>query len=329
MLRPLLIPGTSLRVSEMALGVMNWGTSVAFDAALRLFDAYRAAGGNVLDTAHVYASWTKTPDGDNGLGSSEKMVGRLLKQRDGQRRQLVIISKGGHPSFAPEYIRPPAYLSPAVVRQDLQESLERLGLPMLDLYFLHRDDRRVPVAEIVDTLNELVAEGRTRYFGASNWSAARIAEANAYAATKGVMGFVASQPEYSLAVPRGGSKAGGAEPPDDLATRFLTAADLAWHNHTGFAAFCYSPTARGYFATAGAKAAAAFDHPDTRARLARAQELAPKKGATPNQIALAWLRGQKFPAVPILGPSNVDHLRDALGAADVRLTPEEARWLSE
>ena len=155
-----------------------------------------------------------------------------------------------------------------------------------------------------------------------------MAEANAYAAEKGVMGFVASQPEFSLAVPRTGSKAGAAEPRDDVATRFLTAADLAWHDQTGFPAFCYSPTARGYFATAGGKAAAAFDHPESRARLARAQELAVKKAATPNQIALAWLRAQKFPVVPILGPSSEDHLLNALGAADVHLTPDETRWLA-
>ncbi len=331
MLRQLLIAGTSLRVSEMALGVMNWGTSITLEGALRLFDVYRAAGGNVLDTAHLYACWTKTPAGENGLGASERMVGELLQQRDGERRRLVIISKGGHPSFAPDYVRPAAYLSPAVVWKDMEETLGRLGLPLVDLYFLHRDDRRVPVGEIVDLLNELVAEGQTRYFGASNWSAERIAEANDYALHKGTMGFVASQPEFSLAVPKGGVRDGawgGAAPADDLATRFLTAADLAWHEQTKFLAFCYSPTARGYFATGGAKAAQTYDHPETRARLARAQELAAKKGVTANQVALAWLRGQKFPAVPIVGPSSVEHLRDALGAAEVRLTEGEVRWLA-
>ena len=101
------------------------------------------------------------------------------------------------------------------------------------------------------------------------------------------MGFVASQPEFSLAVPKGGTKAGGAEPADDLATRFMTAADRAWHEKTGFPAFCYSPTARGYFATGGAKAAESFDAVETPARLARAQELARQKGCTANQIAPA------------------------------------------
>ncbi len=332
MLKQILIGGTSLRVSEMALGTMNWGSSVSLEQMFELYDVYRAAGGNVLDTAHLYACWQERPDGRNGLGASEEAVGHLLKNRDGNRRLLVIISKGGHPSFEPDYVRQSDYLSPALVRKDLGESLQRMGLPMIDLYYLHRDDRRLPVGEIVDLMNELVGQGKIRYFGASNWSAARIAEANAYAAKKGVMGFVASQPEYSLAVPTEGVKVGDVwaapEPADDLATRFMTAADIAGHNATGFPAFCYSPTARGYFATGGKKAEGAFDHPETRARLARSQELAAKKNTTPNQIALAWLLAQKFPAMPIVGPSTTEHLRDALGAVEVRLTQQEANWLA-
>ncbi len=333
MLKPLLIPGTSLRVSEMALGAMNWGSSVSFDQMFQLFDLYRTHGGNVLDTAHLYACWQNRPDGRNALGASEEAIGHLLQNREGNRRQLVIISKGGHPSFEPDYIRPANYLAPEVVRSDLTDSLARMGLAMIDLYFLHRDDRRIPVGEIVGMMNELVSEGRIRYFGASNWSCARIAEANAWAATNGAMGFVCSQPEFSLAVPTAGVSANNIwaapEPPDDLATRFLTLADLNWHNATGFPALFYSPTARGYFASAGTKAADAFNHPQTRARLARAQQLAAQKHATPNQIALAWLRAQRFLALPIVGPSATDHLRDALDAASVKLTPEETTWLAQ
>jgi aryl-alcohol dehydrogenase-like predicted oxidoreductase len=316
----------------MSLGTMNWGSSVSLDQMFQLFDLYRTRGGNTLDTAHLYACWQNRPDGRNALGASEEAIGHLLKNRGGNRRQLIIISKGGHPSFAPAYVRQPNYLDPALVRKDLSESLARMGLPMLDLYFLHRDDRRIPVGEIIDMLNELVAEGRIRYFGASNWSGARIAEANAYAAGKGTMGFVASQPEFSLAVPAAGvhdrDTWAAPEPADDLATRFLTIADLHWHRISGFPAFCYSPTARGYFASAGTKAADAFNHAETRARRARAQELAAKKNATPNQIALAWLRAQKFPAIPIVGPSTTDHLKDALDAAAIRLGDQETAWLA-
>jgi 1-deoxyxylulose-5-phosphate synthase len=327
MLRPLLITGTALRVSEIALGTMNWGTAVPHDQAARLFDAFRAAGGNVIDTAHVYACWAKTPTGENGLGASERTLGQILREREGNRRLLVIISKGGHPSWPPDYMRPPEYLSPTLVRNDLDESLQRLGTGLVDLYFLHRDDRRVPVGEIIDLLNELVAEGKTRYFGASNWSAARIAQANEYAARKGLMGFVASQLEFSLAVPTRGTKFGASEPADDLRTRFMTVADFVWHEKTGFPALCYSPTARGFFATGGANHAADFAHSESIARLARAQQLALQKHTTANQIALAWLRAQKFPAIPIVGPANPDHLADALAAANLHLTPDEVAWL--
>ena len=98
--RNLLIAGTSLRVWEMTLGTMNWGASVPFERALQLYDAYRTAGGNTLDTAHLYACWDKTPTGDNALGASEKAIGELLRQRP-ERRQLIIISKGGHPTVEP------------------------------------------------------------------------------------------------------------------------------------------------------------------------------------------------------------------------------------
>jgi aryl-alcohol dehydrogenase-like predicted oxidoreductase len=323
----LLIPGTSLRVSEFALGTMNWGTTVDHDDAARLFDAYRAAGGNLFDTAHVYACWAKTTAGENGLGASERTLGRILKERESSRRLLAIITKGGHPSWPPDYVRPADYLSPALVRQDIEESLERLGTGSIDIYFLHRDDRRVPVGEIMDVLNELIAEGKTRYVGASNWSAARLAQANEYAARKGLMGFVASQPEFSLAIPTRGTKNGGPDPASDQATRFLTPADLAWHEKTGFPVVAYSPTARGFFATGGTRNAEDFDHPESRARLARARELASQKGVTANQVALAWLRGQIFPVIPIVGPSVLEHLADALKAANLHLTPDEVAWL--
>src|SRR5262249_39230017 len=116
--------------------------------------------------------------------------------------------------------------------------------------------------------------------------------------------------------------------PDDLATRYVTPTDIAWHEKSGLPAFCYAPTARGYFATGGAKAMDEYDHAESRVRLARAQVMATRMGCTPNQIALAWLRAQKFPAVPIVGPSSVEHLQDALGAAEVRLTAEEVAALA-
>jgi aryl-alcohol dehydrogenase-like predicted oxidoreductase len=275
----------------------------------------------------LYASWEKAIGGGPGEGASERALGEVLRRR-GDRRQVIVITKGGHPTFAPSYMRPQRYLAPELVKRDLTQSLERMGLDMVDLYFLHRDDRRVPVGEIIDLLNELVGSGRIRYFGASNWSTKRIEEANQYAATRRsdgrptLMGFVANQPEFSLAVPN------APEPADDLAIRFMSSGDLAWHRKKGFAAFCYSPTARGYFATHGQAAAGSYDNPHTRGRLARAQELARRKNATANQIALAWLQAQDFPCMPILGTTKLEHLQDGLAAASLRLSDEEVGWLA-
>jgi aryl-alcohol dehydrogenase-like predicted oxidoreductase len=314
MMKHVLIPGTSLRVSEIALGAMPWGTRAPADAAAALYDAYRAAGGNVVDTAHIYAAWEP-----GGGGASERAVGEVLR-RHGDRRQVIVISKGGHPA-EPFYPRPDRYLAPETVRRDITESLDRLGLDMIDLYFLHRDDRRVPVGEIIDLLNEEVLAGRIRYFGASNWATDRLEAANRYADGGSYTGFVASQPEFNLARPNAPMHA------DDPALRWLSPADVAWHARTGLPAFCYSPAARGYFATAGQRGATAYDNDLSRARLARATGFAAHVGATVSQIALAYVLAQPFPAFPIVGTADPAHLRDALGAPRFRLTADQVRWL--
>lgn len=193
----------------------------------------------------------------------------------------------------------------------------------IDLYYLHRDDPRVPVGEILDALNAEIARGRVRHLGASNWSTARIAAANEHAKARGLRGFVASQPQWSLAHPN-------AEPPKaDPATRFLMEDDVRWHVAQQMAAIPYSSTARGYFATNGQAAKDAYDNSVSRARLERAQELASRLGCTPGQVALAYLMCQSFPVIPILGTLKVAHLEEDLAADQVRLTPEEVRWLRE
>lgn len=321
MLKKLLIPGTSLRVSEMALGTVYWGTRCDEKCVGALYDGYREAGGNVVDTAHIYAAWM-----EGGVGASERAMGQILKAR-GDRRQVVVVTKGGHPA-EPFYARPDRYLSPEVVRKDIRESLERLGVDTIDLYFVHRDDARVPVGEIIGMLNEAVAEGWIRYFGESNWRRERVEEANKYAAGLSSagqlnMGFVASQPEFSLAEPN------AAETGKDPATRFFRAGDIAWQARAGLPAFCYTPAAQGYFATGGKKGAKGYDNATSRARLARVGELAGRLGFTPGQIALAYVRHQPFPAIPILGTENVEHLREAMAAVAVPLTAEQVRWLAE
>lgn len=299
----------------MALGSGAFSPDLSPEAIDRFYDLFRQAGGSCFDTAHCYSFWLPA-----GAGCAERALGACI-HRHGDRKNVCVITKGGHPAVDPGYPRPDFYLAPEVLASDIADSLERLATETLDLFLLHRDDTRMPVGEIIDDLNTHIVAGRVRAIGASNWSIERIAAANAYAQARGLCGFVVSQPQFSLACPS------APRPTADPAMRYLDDADLAWHAQTGLPVVCYSPTANGYFASGGQRGRDAYENPTSRARLARAQQLADKLGATAHQIALAYLLGQDFPAIPILGTGNPTHLSAALQAAEIALTPAQVTWL--
>ena len=283
-----------------------------------LINLYRDTGGNFLDTAHCYAFWLPA-----GAGCSERALADYVR-RNG-KGDLVIGTKGGHPG-AGGYRNVEQWLSAGRIEADIDDSLGRLGLDVIDLFWLHRDETRRPVAEIVETLNGEVQRGRIRWLGASNWRPARIAEANAYAAAHGLQGFVASQPEWSLA--RKNTSNPDPKADDGAAMLFLEEADQEWHRRSRLPVIPYTSTAAGYFASGGERAKGAYDNPVTRTRLTEAQKLALELNATPGQIALAWLLHQPFPVVPILGTHHPEHLREDLGAANVRLSSGQVAALA-
>ena len=300
--------------SPFALGTSNWGTTLTGDALERLYATYRDAGGTHFDTAHVYACWL--PDGN---GASERTLGAIVR-RHGDRARVTIATKGGHPEFR-GYPRPADYLSPRQLDADVADSLERLGDGAIDLYFLHRDDPRVPVGEIVDALHEHVAAGRLKRLGVSNWTTTRLIEANAYARANGRTPFTASEPKLSLGVPK---------PSKDPTVPDFGDAELAWHAaNRDVEIWAYSSTANGYFATAGQRGAGGWGTDASIRRLARAQALATELGATPNQVALAWLLAQPYAIRPILGTQKVEHLADALDAATIALSADHVASLAE
>lgn len=313
------IPNTDLTVSGICYGVMHFGTGVRGSQVLDLYRQFREAGGTFFDTAHCYACWL--PGGD---GASERALGECLRTF-GDRHEVVIATKGGHFGIGTTYPRPDDCLTPEVIAADISDSLSRLGIETIDLYLLHRDDRRHPVGEIIDLLNAEIARGRVRYIGASNWSTDRLAEANAYAATHRLHGFVISSPQWNLARPN--------HPPIDwqggydTTTQMMSEADRGWHRDRGFPAMPWTPTAYGYFAGAAGRNAGSFDNPVSRERRERARQLAQELGGTPSQVALAYLQAQDFAVFPILGTMNREHLRDALAADRLRLTPEQRDWL--
>ena len=168
------VAGMEKPVSRLVLGCDNQPSG---KHAAVMFDNYFEYGGNTFDTAHIY-----------GGGKMEEYLGAWIKNRD-VREQVVVIGKGAHtPANQPER-----------VGEQLGISLERLQTDYVDLYFLHRDNEDVPVSEWMDVLNAEREAGRIKAFGASNWSLARVREANAYAAEKGLTPFAAVSNNFSLA----------------------------------------------------------------------------------------------------------------------------------
>lgn len=305
------IPGTDLAVSPLCQGLSQFGTRLAGEGAVRLLAGFLAAGGNFVDTAHCYSFWV--PGGD---GASERQLGEAVRQLD-CRAELVICTKGGHPAAEGGYPRPDRYLAPEVITRDLDESLERLGLDYVDLYLLHRDDPRVPVDEIVAALNAEIRRGRVRHIGASNWSVERLAAANEYAGVHQQRGFRVSQVQFSLARPKWPL---GPDP----TMRYLTDADRAWHEATRLPVMAYSASGGGYFAGRGEEG---YGTPANAARRERARALARQLGATPTQVALAYVRCQPFTVYPLVGTLDEGHLAEAWGSLELALTTEQVEWL--
>jgi aryl-alcohol dehydrogenase-like predicted oxidoreductase len=313
--------GSSVEPSSICLGTAGYATGVGRDAALAVMDAYLAAGGNFLDTAHVYGAWAP-----GGAGASEKTVGEWLRS-SGARERVLIATKGGHP---PLDQMDKCRLSRADLEQDLAESLERLGVQHVDLYWLHRDDPARPVRDILETLAALVGQGRIRAYGLSNWTVGRIEAMQACARDAGLPPPAASQVEFSLAEPpeRRRRRAG---------TEWCDEPTRRWHEAMGLPLCAYSAQAQGFFGESNAAWARggfqgeaprpAFDTPTNRLRLLQAISLAERKGCTPNQAALAYLLSQRWRVVPIISTSSVEHLKEAMAAAPLRLTPEECRAL--
>lgn len=296
------IPRTDLEVSALSLGSTGLGTDIHGDDTLRLLDEYMNLGGNFLDTAHCYACWIP-----GMTGSSERALGEWFKS-SGMRDRAVLSTKGGHP---PMDIYPHAehFLGYDSLREDLDESLERLGTDRVDLYYLHRDDGKTPVDEVIDALNQLP---EARYFGASNWSIERVRAANNYAAQAKKRGFVAVQNQWSLAVPCW-------KITDDPTVRFITNEDAIACAEMDVMVHAYSATSNGYFAQHN-DSGAFYGNVDLRYL---AQTVADRHGCSSTQVALAWLRQQPGTVIPILGTTKVERLKEGFGALQVDLTAED------
>ncbi len=309
------VPGVEKPISRLVQGtIMVREDDLPYSFAL--LDAALHAGITAFDTARHYG---------NG---NEVTVGRWVRER-GLRDQVVIIGKGAHQS--PERMR----VTPADIAADLDESLSKLGLDAIDLYLLHRDDPDVPVGPIVEALNSHLREGKIRAFGGSNWTHERIAEANAYAQEHGLVPFVASSPQFSLAAQidppwRGCISIGG---PDGAEAR-------RWYIDNQMAIFAWSSLAGGFLSggfdrdndgglpeEVAQRARRSYGSDANYERLDRARTLATELGVTVPQIALAYAVSQPLNLFAIAGGESDEEIAANAAAVAIRLPADTLKWL--
>jgi aryl-alcohol dehydrogenase-like predicted oxidoreductase len=314
------VPKTDLHASIIVLGTDYFGSTVSREESMQLMDNYLEAGGNMLDTAEVYASFV--PGGDH---QSETVIGEWLRDRR-VRDQVILSTKGAHPSLATMHV---PRMSKAEIQSDLDSSLQRLGVEQVDLYWLHRDAPGYPVEEILQSLESFRAGGKIRYAGCSNWTQARAEEARQAAQNLGIQGFIASQNMWSLAQPEVSQL--------DPTWAFIDESFAQWHIQHGLSAFPFISQAGGYFRRleqgtldqlpVDNRIRRMFDHQENRERFQRMQRLQQKMGLSVGQIVLGYLTNQPFPVFPLIGPKTLPDLQESLRSAGAKLSQDDLSYL--
>lgn len=293
-------------VSQIVLGTDVYGTDLPRADAFSLLDAYMAQGGNTLDTARMY-----------GKGVSEQTIGSWLKERK-CRSKVILSSKCAHPPVSDMTC---SRLSREEIESDVNESLQALGTDYIDILWLHRDDVQVPVSGIIDTLNGLVKQGKIRCFGGSNWTAARFAEANAYASATGQQGFSGSQLKWSVA-------ASSPDYVDDPTLVEMDGVQYDYYSSTHMPVFAYASQAKGFFQKYAAGGMAALSqkasqryYSEENVRVcSELQKLAAELSLPLSAVVIAALTSNTdFDTVCIVGCKNTEQLADTMTGADVSL----------
>lgn len=307
-----LLGNSGLRVSELSLGTMTfgeeWGWGSPKEESHKIYDAYREAGGNFIDTANLYTQ-----------GTSETFVGEFMR---GHREQMVVATKysnatpGTDPNIAGNHRKN--------MMQSVEASLKRLGTDYIDLYWLHIWDGLTPVDEVMRAFDDLVTQGKVLYAGVSDAPAWWVAQANTLAELRGWSKFAGLQIEYSLL--------------ERTVERELIPMAKAFH----LSVVAWSPLKGGvlsgkYRKSGGEDGRYSSDQMraflparERQERVIAALETISKQTGRPlAQVALAWLRYRDVAVIPIIGARKIAQLEDNLASVTLKLSPEQLSALDQ
>ncbi len=308
-----LLGNSGLRVSEAALGTMtfgeDWGWGSAKDEARRVYNAFREAGGNFIDTANLYTN-----------GTSESFLGEFM---EGHRQSVVMATK--YTNSAPGTDPNAAGNQRKNMMQAVEASLKRLRTDYIDLYWVHAWDQMTPVEEVMRGLDDLVRQGKVVYVGISDAPAWWIAQANTLAQLRGWSPFIGLQIEYSLIertverelIPMAKALNIGVTAWSPLANGVLTG---KYHGYG---------TSEESRMTGDMMKQFLPEQQRTERIVAAVKTVSDETGRSMARVALAWLRYRPVPVIPIIGARKLSQLQDNLASLDLTLSAEQLKKLDE
>jgi aryl-alcohol dehydrogenase-like predicted oxidoreductase len=302
------IGSSGIEVTPIALGgnVFDWTADEATSFAV--LDAFVDAGGMMIDTAEVYSAWVPGHKG----GESEALIGRWLKRDPAKRDKIVIATKAGYTNgLAPDTIGPAC-----------EGSLQRMGVETIDLYYQHKDDESVPLADSLGAYDRLVRDGKIRAIGLSNFGPERVGEAMEAASANGLTAPSALQPWYNLI-----DRAKYEGPLRDAAERAGLAVFPYYSLANGFLTGKYRSEDDASKSVRGGRTVAYLDERGRRV-LAALEDVAADAHAAMATVALAWLKAQPTIAAPIASATKVEQANELAAALNLELTPAQIEQLS-
>jgi aryl-alcohol dehydrogenase-like predicted oxidoreductase len=301
---------SALKVSPLCFGGNVFGWTVDERTSFALLDAWVEAGFNFVDTADVYSRWVPGHTG----GESETVIGRWLAQGGGRRDKVVIGTKVGMDKG----------LSPQWITQAVDESLRRLQVDCIDLYQAHKDDEATPLEDTLECFARLVKQGKVRAIGASNYGAARLAEALRTSERLGLPRYESLQPNYNLY-----DRAEFERELQPLCLREQVGVINYYALAAGFLTGKYRSAEDAGKSARGGGVVKKYVNERGLRILAALDDAASALHAKPGQVAIAWLLAQPGITAPIASATSVEQLQELVAAARLKLDAATLRKLDE
>jgi len=310
-LRPL--GRSALQISPIAFGTNIFGWTVDEATSHSLLDAWVDAGMNFIDTADMYSTWVPGHVG----GESETVIGRWFA-KGGRRDKVVLATKVGKPMGEGK-----VGLNPRYIREAVEASLKRLQTDRIDLYQSHDDDKDVPLADVMGAFDDLVKAGKVRAVGASNFEAARFAEALDTSEKLGITRYESLQPLYNLH-----DRAAYEDNLQAVCVERGVGVINFWSLGAGFLTGKYRTAADASKSPRGAGVVQKYLDARGLKILAALDAVSARVGATQGQVALAWQIAQPGIAAPIASATSIDQLNELVAAATLKLDEASLRELT-